>query len=521
MPAGAEYPPGESLVAAAEADVALADLLEDPVGMVPEVITTEITAATAQHDSRSHSHARRLLTFGSALLSCLCAGSIMLFALYAPQFQTHLGYTQVQVNVLSILGEAGMYLTTPVVGISADVFGSGVLSLIAAFFYASAYSLAAWSYAASLPFPCMMLSFLFIGCGTACMYFGSITVCAKTFASNRGLALGLPITAYGLSSLWLSQVVAWFFTDRESGEVAVSRLFGFFAVFLAVVALLAAAGFQLGYRPELEAQSALRPKKAVHTKRVSTDESAQLLNGDEPVIEAFVEDGEEEVEEITSPLTRTRMVLDFVSDYTAWVFALGLFTTTGPGEMFLNNMGSIIRSIGTPGPSAPTNVAVIAFSSVTMRIAAGVASDQLAARHRSRMGLLLFFAAFLGLGHFMVGFGGAQIAHGRWFWVVSAILGAGYGAVFTLAPAVVSLVWGAERFGTNWGVLFVFPAIGAIVYELLYAAIYDAHSADARLCLGLECYRATFLVTGMSCIVAFLAWLCVWRISWNLRGVFV
>lgn len=40
----------------------------------------------------------------------LCAGSILLFSLWAPIFQQRLGYSQMQVNAISIAGELGMYL---------------------------------------------------------------------------------------------------------------------------------------------------------------------------------------------------------------------------------------------------------------------------------------------------------------------------------------------------------------------------------------------------------------------------
>src|SRR5579862_8469788 len=43
----------------------------------------------------------------------LCAGSILLYALYSPQFQTRLEFTQLEINGIFIAGEIGMYLTVP------------------------------------------------------------------------------------------------------------------------------------------------------------------------------------------------------------------------------------------------------------------------------------------------------------------------------------------------------------------------------------------------------------------------
>ncbi|KAK9318034.1 major facilitator superfamily domain-containing protein [Lipomyces starkeyi] len=531
-------PDEDRFAAATEGHVALADLLEQPAKLVADggMAADEISIvddSTLEDDASSRRLAARSvkikkgITYASALLSCICAGSIMIFSLYAPQFQTHMGYSQVQVNLLSVLGEAGMYLTTPIVGISADVYGSAVLSFLAAILFGVAYALAAWAYAAQLPYFTMMISFLLIGGGTACMYFGSITACAKTFTSNRGLALGLPITAYGLSSLWQSQVAAVFFIDRQSGEVRVPGLFAFFAIFLATIGLIATVGYHFGYRPDAVVVSAkkLQPPSV----RLGSDEESPLLDGSLRAqsgssLAAEEDDRDEEDGSKTIPLTRRQMVLAFAKDWTAWGAALGLFATIGPGEMFLNNMGSLIRSLSAPGPSAATNISILSFSSASMRIIAGVVSDRISSkkgRRYSRMLVMLFFTVLLVVGHIFVGLGGLEVSNGWWFWTVSVSLGAGYGAIFTLAPTLVSLVWGAEQFGMIWGVLFIFPAMGAIVYEFIYAAIYDYHTHGERLCYGLNCYQATFLITGTSCIVAVITWICVWRLGWRRRGLFI
>jgi hypothetical protein len=67
----------------------------------------------------------------------------------------------------------------------------------------------------------------------------------------------------------------------------------------------------------------------------------------------------------------------------------------------------------------------------------------------------------------------------RRFALVSALIGAGYGAVFALAPIVCSVVWGVENFGTNWGLLAVVPAFGATAWGLVYSAVYQAGASAA------------------------------------------
>ena len=55
------------------------------------------------------------VSFPSLADGSLCAGSILLYSLYSPQFQTHLNFTQLEINSIFIAGEIGMYLTVPYV----------------------------------------------------------------------------------------------------------------------------------------------------------------------------------------------------------------------------------------------------------------------------------------------------------------------------------------------------------------------------------------------------------------------
>ncbi|KAK9454166.1 major facilitator superfamily domain-containing protein [Dipodascopsis uninucleata] len=478
-----------------------------------------LTDENMMFPNNDREYREKLLTFGAAMLCCSCGGSIMLFSLYAPQFQTDLGYTQVQVNVLSMLSEVGMYMTTPIVGIAADIYGSSMLALAAAFFFILSYATAAWAYSMHLPYFVMMFSFLFIGCGTACIYFGSITACAKTFSHNRGLALGLPITAYGVSSLWESQLTGLLFIDHETGYVHVAKFFIFFSVFLGTVGVVASFGYRFGYAINTSSQQ--RKLKTSHTQDVSeaTEENALLeVQEDSQILDIANDESSNEV-------TRKQMIAEFLKDATAWGLAFGLFTTTGPGEMFLNNMGSIIKSLGPGGPKATTNVSIISFSSSISRILAGGLADAMDSPRSkvriSKMWLMLFFAFLLAFGHLFVALGGLDVNNGSLFWLVSILLGTGYGAIFTLAPTIVSIVWGAERFGTNWGVLFLFPATGTIVYEAIYAAIYDRHTINGNLCFGEQCYHLTFVITAISCLMAIFTWALVWRLGWARRHVTV
>ena len=78
---------------------------------------------------------------------------------------------------------------------------------------------------------------------TSCMYLASVATCAKNYANSRyrGFAIALPISAFGLSAMWQSQVGAHLL-NREiadgSSEVDVFRYFVFLAGLLMGVGVL-------------------------------------------------------------------------------------------------------------------------------------------------------------------------------------------------------------------------------------------------------------------------------------------
>ncbi|CAZ85835.1 unnamed protein product [Tuber melanosporum] len=264
-------------------------------------------------------------SFACATVNCLCAGSILLFSLWAPVFQQKLGYSQMQVNAISIAGELGMYLPVPVFGYICDAYGPAKLSLLSATFFGPAYLLASHTFANQLPYPVMVLAFVFVGMGTSSMYFAGVTTCAKNFTDNRGLALSLPIAAFGLSSLWQSQVVSRVFTNKTTGELAIPRIFLAYSTFLVVIGILGALGLKV-----------IKSREEISR----TGERESLLEGGQsPGSQSYGTTGHEAVDEEVSgehPFIN-KATREFFTDSTMWFFAAGVFLVTGPGEAFINN----------------------------------------------------------------------------------------------------------------------------------------------------------------------------------------
>ncbi|KAH7130674.1 MFS monocarboxylic acid transporter [Dendryphion nanum] len=537
----------------------------------------------------------RWLSFVWAIVNCLCAGSITAYSLYGHLFQSKLHYTQVQVNLVSIVAELGMYLPVPAFGYLCDRLGPGVPSLLSGVMFGLGYILAAFTYRSGpppsadghgWPFGVMVLAFLGIGMGTSCMYLSAVTTCAKNFGrgNSKGVALAVPIAAFGLSGMWQSQIGSRLLyvrnPDGSKGDVDVFRFFLFLGITLLGVGIIGTFTLQIVDEEEMidEAveeleRSGLLAEDEFFTRAADihgygtmdthdlSDSTYDFLHTEAERLKAHEEEEKRKKTWLLNEETRR-----YITDPTMWWLAGGFFLVTGPGEAFINNLGTIIGTLTPPHVSSTTSpathVSIVALTSTIARLVTGTLSDILAPtapshQHRrgpdsiansmsslspldhhprrftvSRIVFLVTFAFILSLGQLLLASGWVQ-NHDSRFAVVSALIGAGYGAVFSLTPIVVSVVWGVENFGTNWGILAMTPAAGATVWGALYAYVYQKAAGtgepgierdpDDVLCYGKSCYAPTFWAMAVCVWIACGLWIYAWRGpgGWKRRGVAV
>jgi MFS family permease len=105
---------------------------------------------------------------------------------------------------------------------------------------------------------------------------------------------------------------------------------------------------------------------------------------------------------------------------------------------------------------------MLALSSTVSRLTSGLLSDYISSPNRqhpiSRIPLFLVLALLHVSALFLLSY--APITWLReWFLLGSILIGISYGGIFTLAPTVVSVVWGIGGFGRNWGILTFTPGI--------------------------------------------------------------
>ncbi|KAM7222094.1 Major facilitator superfamily domain containing protein [Rhypophila decipiens] len=547
--------------------------------------------------------ATRNISFASAVLSSLCAGSITVFSLYGHIFQERLHYSQFQVNGLASAASIAMYIPVSLLGYMCDRVGPAPLSLLSAIFFGGGYGLAAGLYKRAVPrapalgalgedgiggevngrlaYAAMVVAFVAIGVGTCAMYMSAVATCAKNFGrgKHRGLALAVPIAAFGLSGMWQSQIGSRLLCEKlpdgSRGDVDVFRFFLFLAILLFIVGVIGTFGLKIVGEQDLidEAVEELERSGILDSSALFTPGRTERGYGAIEQGNPFDEDSagildpsskDPDDEEAEEARFKKQWVLNaetrrFLTDHTMWCFAVGFFLMIGPGEAFINNLGTVIKTLYPPTlhfvgqpTSAATHVSIIGLTSTAVRLLTGTLTDLLAPtpqathiqltssgllppRQRftvSRVAFLLFFAVVLSLG--LVGLASGVIQnHGERLSVVSGLIGAGYGAVFSLTPIIITVIWGVENFATNWGIVAMFPALGATMWGMLYSAVYQAGAKksstpdqggeDNNLCYGTECYAPAFWAMAVSVWLACGLVLFAWKgkNGWAQRGIVV
>ncbi|KND94250.1 putative transporter MCH1 [Tolypocladium ophioglossoides CBS 100239] len=583
---------------------------DDRTLVAPPVDSDQASTLSIRHDYNSDSdsfepdaalrrrqlHKKQLVRIVSlicATLAALCAGSIVVFSLYAPKFQSRLHYTQFQVNGVAIAGSLSLYLPISVMGYVCDRIGVAPLALLSSVLFGTGYGLAAtlyrkldidynvlgkphgpgneWSYLL------MIFAFVCVGSATCAMYIASISTCAKNFGKGkyRGLALAMPITGFGLSGMWLSQFGSRFLyetnADGSRGDIDVFRFFVFLAILLFVMGIIGTFTLRVVDEQDLIEEaieelensglldgSALLGRSDRGYETAGPTTPAGDLDSDPLLHPSKGDDAKWKKNWVLNAETR-----QFLTDHTMWPFALAFLFMIGPGEAFINNLGTVIGTLTPPtsgfgeGTSAATHVSVFGVTSTIARLLIGTMTDLLApapetqhvqvapnrSHHRSsplrhfaisRVVFLLFFGVLMSIGLIFLASGAVQ-NHADRFWVVSGLVGAGYGATFSLTPLIVTIIWGVENFATNFGIIAMLPALGSTFWGLVYSAVYQAGaqgsgpaksgsgSDDGIFCYGKQCYSATFWAEGIcvwvACVLLFWAW--KGKGGWQQRGIVI
>ncbi|PQQ12102.1 protein NUCLEAR FUSION DEFECTIVE 4-like [Prunus yedoensis var. nudiflora] len=167
------------------------------------------------------------------------------------------------------------------------------------------------------------------------------------------------------------------------------------------------------------------------------------------------------------------------------------------GLVFLNNLGQIAESRGSTRTSS-----LVSLSSSFGFFGRLMPSllDYLFSRSKytiSRPGLIVALVAPIG-GAFFLLLNPASFS----LFIGTAIIGVCTGAITSIAVSITTELFGTKNFSVNHNVVVANISIGSFVFGYLSAIFYrkEGNQEDGK-CMGMACYRNTFLIWGSLCFL--------------------
>ncbi|KAL2916664.1 hypothetical protein HK105_203778 [Polyrhizophydium stewartii] len=481
----------------------------------------------------------RWWSFGSTVLCMLCGGTLYLFGAYASELRSSLGFTQTEVNVVASAGGFGLYLSGPLMGAAVDKHGARRTALLASLMLSAGYSFMAWAIAGTLPLRSVVFVSLYyglVGLGSAGAYNAALKTSVQNFdPKDHGFAVGVSVSAFGLSALVFSALSRLFVSNDANSASPVPRLDVVrFLMFTGIVTgsinmLAGLFGLQdlSKIRRVIEHDGAAdypRHPRSTSSPLPAADPSThgrtvRARDRDQDSTVAVESDSEQRDE--GAPGESPGGQPSFLSNTTAWTLFLPFTALSGMGLMYINNIGSIVIALtadsGGGSASATTSqalmVSLISLFNCMGRIVTGVLSDRAQLRYGTpRIAFLVGSGAVILAAQLM---GLLFVSSIPALAVCTCVLGFGYGAVFSSTPAIVSQWFGVRHFGSHWGYFQIGPAMGGYIWNVLFGVLMDAERRQmdppgSDECAGPRCFRGAFLVCALVALASVAA---LWRLQ--------
>ncbi|KAL2206648.1 major facilitator superfamily transporter [Sarocladium strictum] len=183
----------------------------------------------------------------------------------------------------------------------------------------------------------------------------------------------------------------------------------------------------------------------------------------------------------------------------------------GVGLMTINNIGNDAKALWEHYDETvdeaflvkrqQLHVSILSVGSFFGRLTSGVGSDMLVKRLGASRVWCLVIACFV---FFIAQVCALTITNPHLLGFVSGLSGVGYGFLFGVFPSIVAETFGIRGLSQNWGFMTLSPVVSGNVFNLFYGATYDSHSIKKpdgeRVCMvGLDCYRAAYIMTLAAC----------------------
>lgn len=280
-----------------------------------------------------------------------------------------------------------------------------------------------------------MLGFgVLAGTGLGFGYASATPPAVKWFpAAKTGLIAGIVVSGFGLASVYIAPLTTWLMNKWSLNTAVLILGIAFLAVVVSLAQLLKSP--PKGYVPAGASQS----------KPVNPDKKVDFV-----------------------PME----MLGTVQFYILWfMYACG----AGAGLMVIAKLAAIAK-MQAGIDLGFVFVAALAVGNGAGRIVAGMMSDKIGRKTTMFICFVLQAVLVLLLSRTT---SGSILANIPVLTIISAMIGANYGANLSLFPSITKDFYGLKNFGVNYGLVFTAWGVGGFMLSKLAGAMYDKHQTFA------------------------------------------
>ena len=495
-------------------------------------------------------------------LSSVCmyvsvAGTTYAFAVYSTLLKSKLGFSQESLDIVASVGNTGLYLSI-IAGLILEKFNLKFVVTLGGFFIFIGFLYIFLSVQGLIYTNLWLISiFYFISqFGVCCHVSSAVTYCVRLFPSeSRGASVGLGKGYFALSSAVLGDFAGGYFSssspyfilfialmipcvgitgahfaniipdhllsfDYEKKNGHIITLVPFFIHWMILFLLLFFVGYSQfawnisnSWIATLLATTiamciiSIQLLPSIYG-RIIPVESVIINKTDLSAISSELEDIEDDNpnnKKLDVNLNKKECfygksvpLSESIKSWRFWSVYFMFLIMMGTGLMVIDNINAIAESIG----EYPSNffVTLVSLANGIGRFVTGILSDKVAS-FVSKTTLLWIFCLLMCLAQFLFSFGSTTLLY-------PCLLSVGFifGSCVSLTAVIMADIFGSRFIATNFGLIDSAPIIGSYIFvSAIVALFYSDNTVDDQgglSCVGVGCFRYSFLTNALSCLIA-------------------
>ncbi|KAM7255564.1 hypothetical protein ACFE04_008462 [Oxalis oulophora] len=219
-------------------------------------------------------------------------------------------------------------------------------------------------------------------------------------------------------------------------------------------------------------------------------------NREEKVHPEFtIEEAKVEIVEFHNVQGKEEIVMkDMLKRLNFWLYFFLYFFGPTIGLVFLNNLGQIAESRGCTNISSTVSLA--SSLGIFGRLLPSVLAYFFSTNAISNSAQIIFSTAPMAGAYFLL-LNSSDVS----LKISAAIIGFCTGAFTSISVSTTTELFGVKNFGVNHNIVVANIPIGSFLFGSLAAIVYRKEGKGEDKCIGMSCYRNTFIIWGSLCLL--------------------